>query len=152
MADLDETPAIETDSASGISPRYRRMPVVVWFLTVPIWPAGVWIVMAAAKVMRWWECLIAIAASYGLCGGFGILMAELEGREVPVQVPTGAALIGGVLLCAIGYAQYRIGHRRGYWSDQARRVWRILAVTVAILLPLSLVAHALLLHVSLSVR
>ena len=117
---------------------YRRLPPWAWTLAAIIWPVGVFVALAAARVMRWWQSLLAVVAVCLLCAGvshFGAIAARPSG---PTWAPAVFFAAVGLLLFGVTELQYRIGKRRGYWSHQALRVWDIVAVPAVSLLLLSL--------------
>ena len=127
---------------------HRQLPLWAWLLAAAFYPAGTFVALSAARVLRWRSGIALAVAWYALLAvGLPYLTPYLDARELAAQIPAVLLLFG--FLVGLGLWQYRLGRRCGYWSEQARRIWWIFGVLVVVLLVvnlLSLIAYVLLIH------
>jgi hypothetical protein len=98
----------------------RRLPKWTWVLAAILFPPGVFVAYGSAGLLPWWPSILLAALSYACVFGF------VEAMRFPMsRVAHSAALLTGVLVFwGWGYALYRIGKAKAYWSTVGQRVWR----------------------------
>jgi putative copper export protein len=111
----------------------RRLPGWAWLLAAVTYPAGIFVALAAARVMRWRLAVPLAIASYAFVPLGGMLLERLDRGPGPGPHHL-LQLLWIACIVALGFVQYHIGKRRGYWTDRARRRWKIFGVTAVTLL------------------
>jgi hypothetical protein len=117
----------------------RTLPPWVWVLGALLFPAGVFLALAAARVLAWRAGVaLAVVGHAALVAAVLLLMPYLNATGPTTS--TLAALVLFLLLAGTGFWQYRIGRARGYWSTQAVRIWKIIGVVVIALMIIDVLA------------
>ena len=128
----DDKPQSETSALSYLG----------WLLAVALFPSGIFLRLALAKVVSWPHAILCSILSYAVLVPVIPAMEFLEKQRTPGWMTVKSAVVLGMVLWIFGIAwyQYRLGRTRGYWSDTGRRVWRILGITAVALLSLNVLA------------
>jgi len=131
-----------TAGTEGQPRSLRRIPVWGWILGAPFFPSGIFIVLAVARALAWWRALLLALLAHG------VLLILIRGLAIHDEAPCPHLhdLYGnlGCLLymIAVGQLQYAIGQKRGLWSNQARRIWKIFGYVAAFFFALQVAAIA----------
>jgi hypothetical protein len=119
-----------TTGTEGQPRSQRRIPVWGWILGALFFPPGIFIVLAVARVLTWWRAIVLALLAYGL------LLIMVHGMAIHDEAPYPHHLymsLGFLLyVIAVGQLQYAIGQKRGLWSNQARRIWKIFGYVAVI--------------------
>jgi hypothetical protein len=135
-------PQASGDSAAGPPVRLlRRIPAWGWVLGAIFFPPGIFIVLAASRVLRWPRAILLAIASYGVLLLFPLGMKYIQYETALAHNYT---LLGlWLYLACIGQLQYSIGRMHGVWSWQARRIWWIFGIVWIVVASMAVIATSL---------
>ena len=121
----------------------RPLPLWAWALSILLFPAGVFVALAASRALRWRTALLLCLATYAVAMPF---ICTLRFLPPDMHLASSSVNTGLLLLAiAVGQLQYAIGRSHGVWTARGRRMWKFFAAIAVVFLGVGTLAA--LLHV-----
>jgi len=116
----------------------RPIPVWGWILAAFLFPAGIFIALAATRALRWWMAVFLALGSFGI---FYVLVTIGESGQESCSPAAILAILW--FYVAAGQFQYNIGRRHSLWTSEAARIWKGIGwITVALAAVFSAMEYA----------
>ena len=106
----------------------RPITSLGWVLGVVFLPAGFFLALATARVISWTKAILWFLLYTGLTICFARGMARLEEINAAKVVIQLFLQLGVGVFTTEGFLIYYYGQTAGYWSEQDRKGWRVLAI------------------------
>lgn len=127
------------DNQNSHSPK-----TIWWVLAYLVSPGLAFICLRVSRAIGTLECVLGVLAGFIAQQALISVLAQTNGNPLQVFI----IILMGVSILAVVMWQYLAGQRSGFWSDNAKKQWRIAGRLFGVLIGIALLLNIILFHLT----